>query len=331
MDPTQQDLMDAACWFDSDKAGSPEMTAFKREARWRQHRWAVDELSIASFGTHPGRGTDPDVAPDGIPNGTKLRDSDANAGSNFLTPSIFAIAQERVRDRQEYETVDATRLYRDLLSSMPMAFNLLGEASLPRSEDSRARLARLFGVDPTQPSDIVFEWSPARRSTRYTNDRTAFDVALRLGDPAGPRTVVGIETKYHEHSTKEKAPSSRKPDALRRYKAQTDFLVAIAEASGAFKAGWHQRVLSTDLRQIWRDHLLALSMRRHPERWKPQSKYVLVFPQKNVSFSRAAESYASLLVDGDTSFQVRTIESVLEAAFANGESTQRDFQRRYLW
>lgn len=147
MDPTQQDLMDAACWFDSDKAGSPEMTAFKREARWRQHRGA-----------------------DG--------------------------------------------------------------SSLPQNADSRARLARLFGVNPAEPSDVVFEWSPGRRSTTYTNDRTAFDVALRLGDPAGPRTVVVIETKYHEHCTKEKAPGSRQPDALRRHEEQTDFLVAIAEASG---------------------------------------------------------------------------------------------------
>jgi PD-(D/E)XK nuclease superfamily len=80
--------MDAGCWFDSDKAGSPEMTAFKREARWRQHRWAVDRLSNSSFGTHPGRATDPDGAPEDIPNGTKLRAVAATAGSNFRTPNI---------------------------------------------------------------------------------------------------------------------------------------------------------------------------------------------------------------------------------------------------
>jgi hypothetical protein len=50
--PTQQDLLDAACWFDTDKVGGPVMTAFKREARWRQHRWAVDALSISTFGAH---------------------------------------------------------------------------------------------------------------------------------------------------------------------------------------------------------------------------------------------------------------------------------------
>lgn len=323
--------MDAGCWFDSDKAGGPEMTAFKREARWRQHRWAVDRLSISCFGTHPGRATDPDVAAEDIPNGTKLRAVDATAGSNFLTPNIYAIAQSRVGEKQAFETLDATRLYRDLLSSMPMAFNLFGEASIPQNEDARARLAQVFGVPPTAPSALVFEWSPGRRSERYTNDRTAFDVALCLGDPARPRTVIGIETKYHEHSTKEKAPSSRKPEALRRYEQQTDFLVEIAEASGAFRSGWQQRVLGTDLRQIWRDHLLALSMRRHPAQWTPESRYVVVYPRRNVSFARAAESYAELLNEGDNSFQAQTVESVVEAAFSSGAVTQRNYQDRYLW
>ena len=76
---------------------------------------------------------------------------------------------------------------------------------------------------------------------------------------------------------------------LRRYEEQTDFLVAIAERSGAFKPGW-QSVLGTDLRQIWRDHLLALSMPRHPEQWSPETRYVLTYPHRNVSFKGAAES-----------------------------------------
>ena len=323
--------MDADCWFDSDKVAGPQMTAFKREARWRQHRWAVDELSVSGFGTHAGRRTQPDVAPDEVQNGTKLREMDAKAGSNFLTPSIHAIARARVEDKQEHETIDATRLYRDLLSSMPMAFNLFGQASLPQHEDARQRLATLFGVNVSPPSDVVFEWSPGRRSTKYTRDRTAFDLALRLGDPAGPRTVIGIEAKYHEHCARETMPSAWNPEAVRRHEAQSDFLVAIAERSGAFKPGWQQRVLGTELRQIWRDHLLALSMREHPELWTRQTRYVLIYPGRNVSFRDAVESYAQILVEADTSFQAFTIESVLEAAFDDDDPAQGDFRRRYLW
>jgi hypothetical protein len=193
VEPTQRDLKDAGCWFDSDRASTAEMTAFKREARWRQHRSAVDERSITSFGTHLGRRTDPDVPAEEKRNGTKLTTLDAESGSNFLTPAIHAIAKARAATHEDHQTLDATRLYRDLLSSMPMAFNLFGEASLPENADSRSRLGALFGVEVAGPSDIVFEWSPARRDSAYTRDRTAFDVALRVGEPTGPWTVIGIE------------------------------------------------------------------------------------------------------------------------------------------
>ena len=43
---TQEELERGHCWFGSDKAGGREVTAFKREARWRQHRWAVEELAV---------------------------------------------------------------------------------------------------------------------------------------------------------------------------------------------------------------------------------------------------------------------------------------------
>lgn len=328
--PTQQDLIDAACWFDSDKAGGREMTAFKREARWRQHRWAVDAHSISSFGAHTGRRVHPDIPPEDIQNGTKLLDADAESGTNFLTPVIHHVAQARVAAKQEHETLDDKRLFRDLLSSMPMAFNLFGEASLAENALSRRRLAELFGVVASEPSDIVFEWSPGRRDDRYTRDRTAFDVALRFGPADGPRTAVGIETKYHEHSAKEAGPSASKPEALQRYAEQTEFLAQIADDAGIFKSGWREAILRTDLRQIWRDHLLALSMRANPSQWAAETRYVLLYPSRNVSFSNAALRYGEVLVD-DSTFRAMTVDAVVDAAFAHGTPTKELFIRRYLW
>lgn len=329
--PAEQDLRDAGCWFNIDKVGGLEMTAFRREARWRQHRWAVDELSIQSFGTHKGRRTHPDIPPEDISNGTKLTGADANAGANFLSPAIREVAEARMREKQDHETLDAERLRRDLLSSMPMAFNLFGEASLKENEVSRVRLAQLFGVPASGSSDIIFEWSPDRRSAKYTRDRTAFDVALRLGQAGCARTVVGIETKYHEHSAKGSVPSPADAARFARYQEQTEFLVAIAEASGVFRAGWKDAVLSTDLRQVWRDHLLVLSMRTQPGEWTAQSRYVLVYPSRNVSFADAARRYADVLEDEGASFRASTIEDVVDAAFAHAGPTKERFIKRYLW
>lgn len=328
--PSGQDLRDAGCWFDIDKVGGLEMTAFRREARWRQHRWAVDELSIQSFGTHKGRRSHPDIPPEDISNGTKLTGANADAGDNFLSPAIREVVEARVREKQPHETLDAERLRRDLLSSMPMAFNLFGEAALEENEVSRVSLAELFGVPADGPSDMIFEWSRERGCAKYTRDRTAFDVALRLGPAGGPRTVVGIETKYHEHSAKESVPSPANAAAYSRYQEQTEFLVAIAEASGVFRAGWKDAVLTTDLRQLWRDHLLALSMRTQPGEWTAQSRYVLIYPSRNVSFADAPRRYAGVLED-EASFGAATIEDVVDAAFAHGGPTKERFIRRYIW
>ena len=142
MHATQQDLIDAACWFDSDKAGGTEMTAFKREARWRQRRWAVDELVYRNVRHAPRVG---------VPTRTSRQRTSTTApscstsmpkqGANFLTSAIHQIAKDRVGAKQDHETLDDRRLHRDLLSSMPMAFNLFGEASQPENDVSRDRLA----------------------------------------------------------------------------------------------------------------------------------------------------------------------------------------------
>lgn len=326
MTPTRQQLKAAACDFATDRVGGADVTAFKQAARWSQHRWAVDELGIAEFGTHRGRGSDADGGPARVANGTKLGDADASAGRNFLSDMIREVVKERLReagDEVKSQTLDKERLRRDLLSSMPMAFNLFGEAS--RHDKSRVALASLFGVPAAEVSDLVFEWSPGRRSDDYTRDRTAFDVALRLGGPDEPRTVVGIETKYHEHSARESVPRD-----WTRYEDQTAFLVREAENSGEFVDGWQEHVLKTDLRQIWRDHLLALTMRKHPGRWTGATKYVLVYPSANASFVEAAQRYTALLKPGCDSFSAIMLEEVVDSAFAHGGPARDCFVRRYL-
>ena len=325
MIPSEQELRDAACYFSTDKVGGAAMTGFKQDARWRQHLWAKGQ-GVREFGTHPGPKPATGEARRQIVNGTKLLDDDAKAGTNFLTDAIDDLVDARIKQPQAYETLDAQRLRRGLLSSMPMAFNLFGEAAADENEVSRSRLAELFGVPAGTPSEIVFEWSPGRRDARYTRDRTAFDVALLIGG-AGPRTVVGVETKYHEHSIKEASPKAKSRAA---YEQQTRFLADKANASGAFVDGWEDQVLDSDLRQIWRDHLLALSMRGVPEEWAPTTKYVLLYPSGNVSFASAAARYAALLIRDDDSFSALTIESVLDAAFAHGGPTGQRFDERYL-
>ena len=196
-----------ACWFDSDKVGGPHITALKREARWRQHRWAVDESVDQQF-RHTCRTPNP---PRRRARGrTQWHEAPRRRcllRSQLPDTGHPQVAATRVATKQEHETLDA-----EAPVSRPVLIHADGIQPLrggggARERGSRLQLAELFGVTGTVPSDIVFEWSPARRSAKYTRDRTAFDVALRLGAEDGPRTVVGIETKYHEHSARRPGPA----------------------------------------------------------------------------------------------------------------------------
>ena len=95
-------------------------------------------------------------------------------------------------------------------------------------------------------SELRFEHSPGRREAAYLGNRSAFDACFSIGSANEPRSVVGIETKYHEHANVERAPL---PAASSRY-------VEVTERSEAFRPDWQRHVVGTDLQQIWLNHLL---------------------------------------------------------------------------
>lgn len=204
---------------------------------------------------------------------------------------------------------------------MPMCFNLFGEL-----HDDRDRLsavgAELFGTN--QPGlEVKFEHSPGRRSDRFTNDGTAFDVALCFGEPDGSQSIVGIETKYHEHAAKEARPDKLK---MPRYRDLAEEVVR----RGIFKQNWTD-LLGTELQQIWRAHLLLLSMLFDPSgQWK-DGKYVLVHPAANPAFAEAGETYRQNFLNDSSTFDVITIEKLLEPGLLHSDSVGREFKARYLW
>jgi xanthine/CO dehydrogenase XdhC/CoxF family maturation factor len=317
-------LEDANCWFTVDQVRDPRMTEFKREARYRQAQWR--EQHELAPGSH--RNTKKAIAaggPSTIRNGSKLAAHDADAGKNFLSDPIRRAVAARLAAPQDYETPYKTRLKSDLLSSMPMCFNMFGEL---HEDPIRARAVAelLFPEVGHGDVEVVFEWSPGRRDPRHTNDRTAFDVAFIVG-AAAPRQIIGVETKYHEHALPEKKP---KPEQVHRHAEQRQHYTAIANARpDVFRPGWEQ-LLGTELEQIWRDHLLLLSMLANGEEWDA-GRYLLVYPSRNVSFGEAAQAYAGFLADDDTTFAAVTADHLVEADVLHEAETHKLFPERYLW
>ncbi len=92
--------------------------------------------------------------------------------ANLMTPAAReAATAELTREHKSHKPlIDAKRLWTNLLSSQPLAFNLFGElkADLALATGVLRRLwpARVAGV-----TQVSFEHSPGRMDPKYTNDK----------------------------------------------------------------------------------------------------------------------------------------------------------------
>lgn len=300
-------------WFDVDRVPrDAETTAWKRLARFRQARWR--EERGYPMGAHPHAGGEK-----ATPVGSRLELAFAmETGANFVSPGALEAVRARLAQPERFEMLRADRLWADLLSSMPLCFNLFGD--LAGDEAAATTAARAWWPDaPEGVAKMRFEYSPARRDPLFLGNQSAFDGAFELNLGAGALGIVGIETKYHEHAIVEAVP---KPVALARY-------IEVTERSGVFVDGWRERVIGTALQQIWQDHLLALSMLQHPSAIWKWGRFVLLYPAANASFARAADQYRAVLRDTST-FEARTFEDLLAVPGTLLDSTRAALLSRYF-
>jgi hypothetical protein len=313
---TDHELIAHHCLEAVDKVpGDPETTAFKRRARLHQSLWR--EARGLEIGSQP---MCPQPGQPARPLGSRIalhvaRQSEAN----FLYEEARRAARDRLASLQPHQTLDEDRLYCDLLSSMPMCFNLLGVLQADMAMADRAVHAWWPDV-PGKVCAVRFEWSPGRRLPgQYLENRSAFDVAFELDLGNARRGILGVETKYHEHCKQERVPGS---DRLERYREVT-------ARSGVMSPESMATIPGTDLQQIWLDHLLALSMLQHASGTWAWAGFVLVHPARNPSFARAAGRYMGALTDR-SSMRVSTVESLL-AVDVLPTAVASAFAERYLW
>ncbi len=124
------------------------------------------------------------------------------SGSNFLDKYIFRYAKSKVLEKQVNPdlTIDEYRLFNNMLSSMPMAFNLFGllrkflEDGDPAATDIiKAAFPDIKWIEQVIYLDIEFIPHPIEN---YTNDKSAFDVMILAQDKKGKKGIISIETKY---------------------------------------------------------------------------------------------------------------------------------------
>jgi hypothetical protein len=317
MDSPSHDLLtENHCWEPrTDQVrDQADLTAFKQQARLHQSQWR--ERQGYPAGTQPYEPTDRKHRTIG----SRMEYTFAvEQKRNMITDAARAAATTRVATPQKHQLLNTDRLWCDLLSSMPLCFNLFGPLSVDLDLACQA-VAGWFPDAPGKVSAVHLEWSPGRLDPDYLGNKTAFDAAIELDLGDGTFGIIGVETKYHEHLHPEAAP---KPGRLARY-------TQVALESGDFHDAAIAQLAGEPMQQIWQDHLLALAMRQHPGRQWAWARFVLAYPAANPSFRDGAAAYTALVGSGGT-FHAVTLESLIDHPGALPADMAQALRARYLW
>ncbi len=173
-----------------------------------------------------------------------------------------------------------------------------------------------MGDPALEVTAIEFEYSPGRSDPRFTADKTAFDAFVTYTSPSG-RGFLGIEVKYAEGLDDDPA----------RYRDRYD---QAASLMGCFIPDRLPLLRRKPLEQLWRNHLLAGSLKLDRESGFQEGTCVVLYPARNGAVDRAIAAYQSCL-DERASFRAWTLESALNAlAEANAGAWVDQVRDRYL-
>ncbi|MEY2524075.1 MAG: hypothetical protein QOJ66_2640 [Ilumatobacteraceae bacterium] len=297
--PTKEELEAAFCWESDDQIPRrPEMTAFRREARYHQAQWR--EANHHPIGTQP-------ISPK--PGDTRVRpvgsrlplDYARDTGANFVTPGAFDGARARTAYIEPRQSFDHQRLWADLLSSSAASFNLFGDLAANLARADRA-VHRWFPDAPGRVSGVRFAHSPGWFDPAYLNSLRSFDVVFILDLDDGSRGIVAVNVKYHERN-KSEIP---RPENHALYGK-------VGKRSQAFAPGAIAALKRrSDLCVLWIEHLLMFSMLQHPSDNCTWGRYLVVHPAGNSDVVDLCGRYRTMLAD-DTTFTTMTVEQLLDS------------------
>lgn len=242
-----------------------------------------------------------------------------NSDKNFLTKTIFEIVKFEVENAKKHgKVISEPRIWSNLLSSQPLAFNLFGELKQNNLLATKIFKDIYLSHDIEYITKIEFEYSPGRRDLKYTGDSSAFDVFIEYKTSSGQLSFFGIEVKYAEH-LKDK-PSTHKI----RYEE-------ISNDSKFFDMSQLENLKAKPIQQIWRDHLLTLSMFISNKDYY-RGDFIYLYPSGNKECVKAITKYKeTFLPDKESYFNPLIIEKFVEVLKKySSEKWILDFEDRYM-
>jgi hypothetical protein len=205
------------------------------------------------------------------------------SGKNFLSLEARRAVDTTLLERKKYQAglLNEDRLFNNLLSSQPLAFNFFGPL---KCDLSLATLAlKPFLPVNSQVTDVLFEYAPKEN---YSRDHSAFDVAFEF-EVGSQKELFGLECKYTDSF-------SKKEYSRESYKE-------IFSASSRF-LGSYETFTSGNYNQLFRGQLIAESLVQN-------GKFDLVLTgifcfQEYVNAIETGKSFQEMLKDGEKYFRI---------------------------
>lgn len=255
--------------------------------------------------------------------------------ANFMTDEIRSLVNlELAPENKGDRLIEETRLRSNLLSSQPLCFNLFGELKL-NLKKALQFFNTLYDNYFKSINKIEFEYNPARRDPRLTGDRSAFDVFVEYTSVFGKKGFIGIEVKYSETLNEGAATVE---DILNKQfcnepRTRRDRYRELSK--GLFVETSYEELEQLPAFQIWRDHLLAVSMcKAFPEKYD-EGMFLFLAPYSNKNCRDGVEKYKNMLLNPEMSLDshfcyawleeyIETLDKVFD------EGWTKDMKIRYL-
>lgn len=240
--------------------------------------------------------------------GHLLNANDAGAGANFVSPEVHQLVKRDLCYREPGALIDDSRVFANMLASMPLAFNLFGALSLDRDVAERW-VAEVAPDVAGKIAHVQFEHSPARGDPAFTGDGTAFDVFISLRLEDGRKAFLAVEVKYSEGMTEPAARLRPRYDEL-------------SLASGLYVDPEDQALRKNPCQQLWRQHMLAQVMVMNG--LFDIGQVIVVAPRLNSEVQRACIRYDGLLAKqpGKVGFAAVPLEDAISALALVGAADQ---------
>ena len=336
---------------------------FKNVARNKQARYFMETHGIKEFDTVKRRPKDHEEARE-IKVEALLKWDDAKDGKIFYDGYRQQILNEISSLRASGLYSPSGMMMRHTLRSEHIPWNIFFPMSL--SDEMKSHAVDVFSailgqISAELPkikyiSAIKIEFAPKdEQATKapftkcYLNDRTSFDTYIEYIGEDGEKGGIGIEVKYTEEGylpgkTEKKAAITHHEKPEYRYldvMKMSGYYIPAAFMPDEKHPNLWSPLVSNELRQIWRNHLLGASMVQHKDIAHFLS--IHLYPKGNVHFHGdekhigAVEYYRHWLgPEGKKSWMAITFEDLFELMEKNyTDQESRDWinylKERYLF